>query len=128
MVYGKWDDYLIEFEKTIMIPMHEQGFYERDLEPISFRPSKLCSTCFGMFIKCYFKYPEILALNYYGMIKLSYGLLEQNSATKRISIKVPVIHFNSIKMEHIEKFNSDLLPDFVKFKRYLVKLRWGRNY
>ncbi len=126
MALVKWQSYLNSFEKTVMIPMYQAGIYNQRMELISSRSGKLQNTNFGLFIKRYFEYEDILALNYYGLVKLSTGLSHRNAFDSKRLIRSPVIHFNSVKIEHIEKFNSDLLPDFVKFKQRLVKLCWDR--
>lgn len=118
-------EYLDQLEQTVMIPWYLDQFKDAKPVPISTRPGRLTATPFGVFIQSVFESDYRLALNYYGLIKVSTAQMRQNMYCRRqFKVKAVMVHFNSLKIEHIEKYNPELLPDFVKFKNFLVDLRW----
>lgn len=119
-------DYLDQLEQTVLIPMFLNESQDKKVIPISLYPGRLTPTTFGLFIQMMYDCEHILALNYYGLIKLSTGILKENIDSRKMQTKAHMVHFNSLKIEHVEFFNSDLLNDFVKFKNFLVNLRWNK--
>lgn len=122
----EWKEYLIEFETKVLLPMFESGEYEIKIEPVPLRPGKLQSTPFGAFIGKDFNYASFLSFNYYGLFKPSKEIVSMKSGMTKTTVKAPVIHFSSVKIEHIERFSKDLIIDFVSFKKFLVSLRWDK--
>jgi len=122
----KWKGYLTEFENNILIPMYENGNFKIKSEPVPLRVGKLHKTPFAGFIGKGFEYGSILSFNYYGLFKLSSGLIKIKPVPGMHIITAPVIHFSSIKVEHIEFYQKELLLDFVSFKKFLVSLRWSK--
>jgi len=103
-------------------------FKEKPSEIVPLRKRKLHDTDFAEFIGPEFKYDMVLVFNFYGLFKLSNGAkaVVENSkgAFPNIrTMKARVIHFNSIKIEHIKELAPELLSDFPDFKKFLVDLR-----
>ena len=125
----KWTKYLVELEQLVMVQGMESGAFKKKAEEIvPLRKTKLHFTPFANFVGSQFKYDKVLAFNYYGLFKISTqtaSVVEDcRVAFPNVrTIKAKVIHFNSIKMEHIKLLAPDLLPDFPDFKRFLVDLR-----
>jgi len=122
-------EYLHQLEQRIMIKGFEEGvFKEKSPEIIPLRKKKLHDTKFAEFVGPEFKYESVLTFNFYGLFKISSGGSEVvNNCRKAFpnirTMKARVIHFNSVKMEHLKELAPDLLNDFPDFKRFLVDLR-----
>jgi len=125
---NQWAQYLVEFEQKVMIPLYEAGCESMKNEPVPLSPGKLQGGLFGKAVGVRFDYDGVLSFDYYGLFKLSSTIVECKKdillAQKKSIIYSPVIHFSSVKIEHIEKYSRNLLLDFVAFKRYIVHLRW----
>lgn len=125
-----WTDYLTKFEQQVMIPLYEAESLSIKSEPVPLFPGKLQGGEFGKMVGIDFKYDRVLCFDYYGLFKLSSTIIECKKdlvlAQKKTVIFSPVIHFSSVKIEHIEEYSKDLLLDFVAFKRYIVYLRWTK--
>jgi len=121
-----WKEYLNQFERKILLPLYESGDLSLKPEPVPLRAGKLKKSLFADFVGTSFEYPHILSFNYYGLFKPSTTLLQTTPPKGMNTIKAPVIHFSSIKIEHIEKHHRELLLDFVSFKKFLVALRWKK--
>lgn len=119
-----WKEYLARFERKVLIPLYEQDVFAVKSEPVPTRTGKLHKTDFGEFIGKSFKYDSPLSFNYYGLFKPSSAFLKGKPMPGRTTITAPVIHFSSIKVEHLEKLDKKMLLDFVSFKKFLVALRW----
>ena len=126
---SEWTKYLVALETSVMVRGNEEGVFKKKAEEIvPLRKTKLHFTPFANFIGSEFEFGSVLAFNYYGLFKISTGtskvVAECRVAFPNVrTIKAKVIHFNSIKMEHIKELAPDLLPDFPDFKRFLVDLR-----
>lgn len=125
----RWTDYLIQLESLVMVKGFEKGIFKKKAEEIvPLRKTKLHFTKFATFTGSEFEYDKVLAFNYYGLFKISTGISkvveEGRAAFPNVrTIKAKVIHFNSIKIEHIKELAPELLNDFPDFKRFLVDLR-----
>lgn len=132
-------DYMKALESQVMIPSY---FYKREngiriptvniLHKTPYRNSKLLKTQFASFVGTIFDCDEILALNYYGLMKVSTGFLNRIENLKEENILVrsivtPVVYFASVKMKDISKFSPNLLSDFADFKDMLIKMRWNKT-
>lgn len=123
---NQWADYLTQFEQKVMIPLYENGCDSMKNEPVPLFPGKLQGGLFGKAVGLSFNYDRILSFDYYGLFKLSSTIMELKKETQSPVILSPVIHFSSVKIEHIERYSKELLLDFVAFKRYIVFLRWTK--
>lgn len=121
--------YLDQLEQKVMIKGFEvEVFKKKQLEIIPLRKKKLHDTDFAEFVGPEFVYDSVLAFNYYGLFKLSSGGSKVVDNCKLAfpnirTMKARVIHFNSVKIEHIKELAPELLSDFPDFKRLLVDLR-----
>jgi len=118
-------EYLDSFEKRVII----QGLYEGKLGKlgmITIRECKLSNTQFGKFVGTSLEYSVPMAIDYYGLIKKSTGVLKVVDGYKNVEIKsilIPVVYFASIRHEDIMDLANDLLNDFPLFKKFLIELR-----
>lgn len=122
-----FSDYMEKFERKVMIPCATGGVFS-SLVMVSTRESKLKETDFGQFVGTAFEFEKKLAFNYYGLMKLSTGLIKkvQSVVNDGMDVKAAealVIYFAAIKMKHITDFAPELATDFSDFKEYLVLLR-----
>jgi hypothetical protein len=121
--------YLAAFEERVMIAgVKANAFKFKGDTIIPLRRKKLNGTPFADFVGDSFEHNDVLAFNYYGLVKLSSGavkIVKENIAVfpNLRTIKSKVLHFNSVKTEHIRKLAPDLLPEFSEFKMFLVGLR-----
>lgn len=127
---NQWTEYLNKFEMNVMVPLFEAECAIIKPEPVPLFPGKLKGGLFGQTVGLNFEYAGILSFDYYGLFKLSTGINDVKKryliSQKKTTIPAPVIHFSSVKIEHIEEYSKELLLDFVAFKRYIVYLRWNR--
>lgn len=123
--------YLQEFEQKVICKGFIIGhFNKRKEEIVPLRNSKLSKTEFGEFIGKTFNCNERLAINYYGLFKLSTEIIKAADSVKHIfgdvrSIMSPVIHFNSIRIEDVKKIAPDLFSYYPDFKKHIIDMRWG---
>jgi len=138
-----YKNYMRRFEREVIYTgfmmgrfcKHKNGFIagRKPIEEIvPLRYGKLSKSEFGEFIGKIFDAPVLLAINYYGLFKLSTEIIKAAESVKHIfgeirSIKSPVVHFNSIKIEDVKELAPELFPDYPEFKKYIVGLRWGRQ-
>ncbi|MGD9156824.1 MAG: hypothetical protein PVG39_00320 [Desulfobacteraceae bacterium] len=126
-------DYLCKFERQVIYTGFMMGrFGERKEEIVPLRYGKLSKSEFGEFIEKTFDAGVLLAINYYGLFKLSTEIIKAAESVRHIfgeirSIKSPVVHFNSIKIEDVKELAPELFPDYLEFKKYIVELRWGQR-
>ena len=126
---NNFKEYLYAFEKSIMIPGVERDVFTKEGK-VAVKECKLCNTPFGEFVGTVLEYNRPMAIDYYGLIKKSTGMMDIVNGYKNIEIKsiiVPIIHFASIKHEHISSLSPELLSMFTEFKDHLVQLRGFRE-
>lgn len=122
-------EYLHNLEVKVMLKGHIDNVFKKSpLIEVPLRKKKMNFTDFANFIGEDFIYPEVLSFNYYGLFKISSKtkeIVQQNSTAfpGLRTIKSRVIHFNSIRMEHVKELAPELLSDFPDFKQFLVNLR-----
>ncbi|RLC88832.1 MAG: hypothetical protein DRJ03_00925 [Chloroflexi bacterium] len=118
----KFKQYLAEFENTVIIPGLRKKVFGKELV-ITTRQGRLHKTPFGQMIGLEFEYEEIAAIDYYGLLKKSSGFYRHASETSQKAIRAHVIHFPSIKIEHISDLHEKLVAGFPTFKKHLISLR-----
>jgi hypothetical protein len=125
-----FEQYLEEFEQNVIVEGYKKGIFgERKAEVVPLRRGKLSTSPIGNFVGKQFKFPKLLAINYYGLFKLSDEIFNAVDSVKDIfhevrTIKSPVVHFSSVTMEHVREVAPEMLQDFPEFKKHLVELRW----
>ena len=125
MESSDFKDYLNKFEKDIIIQGIESGLLGKDMM-IPIRKGKLDNTKFGQALGTGFEYGEPAAIDYYGFIKKSSGLLDKFADSNDMqvrAVRAPIVHFASIKVEDVSDLSSELVRDFPEFKKHLVSLR-----
>lgn len=120
-----WMDYLVEFEEKVLLKVYNSSINSIKTEPVPIRPGKLLKTPFGEFIGRSFTHKNLIAFNYYGLFKISSGIIQVDRNGSN-TVVAPVIHFSSVKIEHVEQHCKELIVDFVSFKKFLVGLRWKK--
>jgi len=122
--------YLLEFERSVIKLGVERGvFGDGKEEVVPLRSGKLSKEPLGEFVGDIFDSDKVIAINYYGLYKLSRGIFRAVESVKIMfpdvrSIKSPVVHFNSLKAENIIALAPNLAPGYDEFKKYIVRLRW----
>jgi hypothetical protein len=125
-------EYMERFEQEVIVPGFEAKILgNRKEEVVPIRNGKLVNTDFGAFIDRTFFYNGMLSINYYGLFKLSSGIITATANIKKIfpdirSIKAPVVHFNSIKIEQIKEISPEVFNLFPEFRTEVIRLRWGK--
>jgi len=121
-------EYLQIFETSVILKGFEEGAFGKQ-ELVSVRNGKLAKTAFGAAVGMYLMTPEVVVIDYYGHFKKSMGFkgyVEKEFYGRQVRmVKVPVIHFASIKIEQVAIIGGDreitaLFPDF---KQKLLILR-----
>jgi hypothetical protein len=120
-----YKDYLQKLEDKVIIPGINEGILCKKRK-VPAKRGRLYSSEFAKFVEPFFEYSEAAAIDYYGFFKKSDGftkLIDSYEDIEIKSIKIPVAHFASIKIEQISEMANDLVVDFSTFKKYLVSLR-----
>lgn len=121
-------DYIKKFEQMIAKGVKENIFTKAEL--VSIRGSRLGKTKFGVFIGFLIDSDIDFVIDYYGFFKRSKGFADkikeyhENIRTKQIkAIETIVVHFPSLRIEHIAELDSSLVEEFPKFKAILIQKR-----
>lgn len=125
MPIGDFRKYLEKFESKVVVGGIEGGMFDK-ISMVPVRKGKLDKTTFGDTLGTQFEYDKPAAIDYYGLIKKSTGLVDQVSSNHELqvrAVKAPIVHFASIKIEWISDLAPDLVRDFPKFKKKIVSLR-----
>lgn len=123
-------EYLNQFEKEVIVRgFHQKTFGLVKETTVPLRRGKLANTDLGWFIGDEFYFDKFLAINYYGYFKLSSGIYRVVEESEKIfpgirSVRAPVVHFNSIKIEHVKQLAAAMMQNFPDFKKLIVDLRW----
>jgi hypothetical protein len=122
------NNYLRLFEKAIAVEIKKGNFGKNEL--VSARGSKLAKTGYGRSLGNAIDSKEEFAIDYYGYIKKSRGLLDRIREERKIlkasqlkSIQTKVVHFPSIKIDQIADFGAFFISGFPGFKKHILKLR-----
>lgn len=124
-----FNGYRDDFEIAIIEKGIEVGVFDTRGH-VSVNRSKMAYTAFAKRLGAAIKTYKIFAVDYYGYIKKSTGFIDSLHMQigilrgKQIkSMRVPLVHFASIKMEDVAKINSNMLKEFPKFKQTILTLR-----
>lgn len=128
--------FIHEFETKIVIPGIQHNLIGKR-QIVSASPGKLANTEFGRVIGTNVQSMLSFAIDYYGYIKKSDGLLlEIESMRKRglkqIHIPACVVHFAALKIGDIIAISnrggsSYMVSRFFERKETLVSLRWNKK-
>lgn len=130
----RFSDHLAQFEQQVMLKYYsviKGSDSEANVQIIPIRESKKLSE-FQEAIGSSFQHPDVMAFNFYGCYKVSSYILRRVKALKDVFpdikvVRTPVVFFNSIQQEFVEKYAPSLYPDFAEFKEMVVQLRWGER-
>ena len=118
--------YMASFESEVLCELHALAI----LKMIPVRPGKLAKTRFASLMGSTFNYIPSLVIDYYGLLKRSTGLVEKILEMKRKIqgkqlrlIKVPVIHFASVRMEDVAASAPELVAALPEFKKTILSAR-----
>jgi hypothetical protein len=126
---GSFQEYMTALESTVLEAVVSSGTAgKRDTLPV--RPGKLSRTSFGKRVGTTFESSVSFAIDYYGMLKRSTALLQeiqwvrdQLSGRQVKTVESLVIHFASIRIEHVARFNPHLIAGFPIFKKSILESR-----
>lgn len=126
-------EYLRQFETLVVVPGISQGLIG-GVRRVSLRPGRLSKTPFGSLLRGRLQSPEPCGVDYYGLLRLSSGVDTVVEEARRDypnhqvrMVEVPVVYFNSIRLETVLHLSPDLAQYFPEFKKRLLDLR-GFNH
>lgn len=121
-------DYLKKFEQMLAQGVKDNIFTKSEL--VSVRGSRLGKTRFGILMGFIIDSDIDFVIDYYGFFKRSKGFArrikeyQQSNKKRQIkAIETIVVHFPSLRIEHIAKLDPSLVEDFPKFKAFLLTKR-----
>ena len=121
--------YMEELETFVLAAIVSNGTIgKRDTIPV--RVGRLSRTVFGQKIGLTFESDVSFAVDYYGMLKKSTSLCkeiewvqEQFTGTQVKTVESLIIHFASVRIEHVARFCPNLIAGFPNFKRTVLEAR-----
>lgn len=123
--------FLTEFEQLIATGV-STGLIGKE-ELVSVYGTRLGKTKFGTLLGFIIDSDINFAIDYYGCIKKSNGLIRQILQDKKdfkpgqlYKVFSTVVHFPSIKIEQIAELNSDFLSSFMQLKKTILQKRGFR--
>lgn len=127
-----FNQYLKRFEHDIVGAGITEKLFGR-IDRVSVRRGKLAVTPFARKMGGIIETTEVFAIDYYGYIKKSGGLIclieqtRQEVVGQVKSIEALVVHLPSIRIEWVAKLDSSLVADFPKFKKEILDARGFRH-
>jgi len=122
-------DYMKDFEATVLAPAIVAGVIGRR-ETLPVRPGKLSRTGFGKLVGPSFDSEVSFAVDYYGLLKRSSALyqeiewLRQQLSGRQVkTVDCIVVHFASVRIEYVARFNPIMVAEFPMFKATLLEAR-----
>ena len=125
----EFNEYMDRLETLVLSTIVASGLVgKRDTIPV--RLGRLSKTAFGRKICLTLQSDVSFAVDYYGMLKKSSSLLqeidwvrEQLPGSQIKTIESLVIHFASVRIEHVARYCPDLIAGFPKFKKTVLVAR-----
>lgn len=124
-----FQQYLKDFEQQVVIGGVQAKTFKKTFM-VSVKSGKLDSTEFGKTIGTKFEHAGVIVIDYYGLLKRSTGFWDKIKGMVDVevkSLKSVVVHFASIKIEHVTDLAPDLVVGFSDFKKHLVESRAFEN-
>jgi len=129
MKLARFREYMRDFEILVVEQAVGHEVLGRvDMIPV--RPGRLTHTRFGATMGRIIDSGVQFAVDYYGLLKRSSALQEEiELVTKQLTgrqlklIECTVVHFASIRIEHVARFQLGLVSEFPLFKRAILKAR-----
>ncbi len=129
----QFGEYMAAFELTVLASAVNQGLLGRR-EVLPVRPGKLTRSQFGTKIGAVFSSKVSFAVDYYGLLKRSSGLLDeikwiQDELRGRQvkAVESIVVHFASVRIEDVARMNPALVGGFPVFKKAVLDSRGFKN-
>jgi len=123
---AEFESYMTLFEREVVadgVTLRVLG--RPELVPV--RNGRLSRTMFGRVLGARVRSDEQFALDYYGLLKKSTGLIQQVETVTGMQIKMietTVVHFASIRIEAVASLAPNLVKEFPIFKGLV--LQWRR--
>jgi len=118
----KFSRYLNRFEQDVAYPMFHNGDVNT-LRLVSTKPGKLSFTQYGAVIGTVLEWKIPAVIDYYGLHKKSVGCLSAIQAIGNVSVRMPVLSFASVHLDHIVRYCPEIVSGFAEFKWKLIELR-----
>jgi len=121
-----FDSYMTLFESDVIEVGIKRGLFSRQ-EFVPMRDGRLSRTMFGRVLGTRVRSSHPFAVDYYGLMKKSTGLLAQVGMATGVQVKMVetvVVHFASVRIESIAFLAPKLVQDFPIFKQLV--LQWRR--
>lgn len=127
--------YLSLFEKEVIMRGVKHGKFGKSTL-ISVRDGKLSRGSFGKDVGRLMDTPLVIAVDYYGLVKKSKGLVarirreaEELRGRQLKMVSAPVVHFASVHIEDVAELtvNPYLIGKFVEFKKLMIRKRGFKN-
>lgn len=118
--------YIESFERAVILGVRQKLWGSE--QSISTRPGKLSIGPMGKILGTEIDTDMVLAIDYYGYVKKSRGLLKTLLSNGRPRfVATPVVFFNGIKLEVLARVSPELVLDFVEFKSAVLDIRGFRH-
>jgi hypothetical protein len=124
-----FQSYMSELETTVLAVAVDGGLIGKR-ETLPLRPGKLSRSQFGRKVGLTFESAVSFAVDYYGMLKKSSALISEVEWVRKQldgkqvkTIEGIIIHFASLRIEHIARLNPSLTSMFPVFKKNLLESR-----
>lgn len=122
-----FEDYLSCFEQDVIVKGMSNGMFGQIMN-IPVRPGKLAESEFGRMLGQEFNADAVCAIDYYGHFKKSSSLLNLiRDRTDRSFHTGIVVHFASIRAQHVIKLAPHLVTQFDDFKDQVLRARGFRS-
>jgi hypothetical protein len=117
-----FEDYLSAFEQEVIVEGILRGILGQ-IGDIPVKPTRLAETSFGSKLGIQFPAETVCAIDYYGYFKKSSSLMNLSNESSRTSHRGIVVHFASVRTQHVIKLAPMLVSQFPDFKDEVLKLR-----
>jgi len=114
--------YKERFERNVLLKGLKKGILGRKAL-VSRKKGRLAQSNFGKIMGTLFYSDVPCAFDYYGLVKKSTELLKKFVENPSSVIETQVVHFASVKIEHIIELDKSLVEGFPEFKKIVIQLR-----
>ena len=124
--------YLSQFEDQVIVQGVKLKVFG-STQMVTMRPGKLANTKFGETVGTSFNEQLALAVDYYGHIKRSFGLLDLRKELSKQGqvrrVECTLVHFASLRIDDIANVCNDphMIGLFPEFKKHMIDLRGFRK-
>jgi hypothetical protein len=130
-----FEEYREDFEKALVIGM-DRNLLGIRWKQVPVTQGRLSKRKIAKVLGKQINTGRVLVVDYYGYMKKSKGFSKMMKGVitsfkgKQLkTIEVPVVHFNSVRLEILAKIAPELIEDFSKFKKTILDARgFNHNY